>query len=76
MGRNIKGSLIDRSTIIQNLKVCDLFSMLSKMDFASYTDDYTSHIVKGDVKEAIESLERAIVGFFKWFSNNEMKVNA
>ena len=46
------------------------------MDFASYTDDYTSHIVKGDVKEAIESLEHAIVGFFKWFSNNEMKVNA
>ena len=75
MGRNIKGSLIDRSTIIQNLKVCDLFSMLSKMDFASYTDDYTSYIVKGDVKEAIESLEHAIVGFFKWFSNNEMKVN-
>ena len=50
--------------------------MLSKMDFASYTDDYTSYIVKGDVKEAIESLEHAIVGFFKWFSNNEMKVNA
>ena len=49
--------------------------MLSNMDFASYTDDYTPYVVKDDIKEAIESLEHATVELFKCFSNNQMKAN-
>ena len=49
--------------------------MLSNMDFASYTDDYTPYVVKDDIKEANESLEHATVELFKCFSNNQMKAN-
>ena len=53
MGRNIIG--VPQSSILGpallNICVCDLFSMLSNIDFASYADGNTSYVVKDDIKE-------------------------
>ena len=48
------------STIIQHF-FCDLFSMLSNIDFASYEDNNTSDVVNNDINEAIEKLEQATI---------------
>ena len=77
MGRNIIG--VPQSSILGptllNICVCDLFSMLSNIDFASYADGNTSYVVKDDIKEDMKSLESATVELVQWFSNNQMKAN-
>ena len=50
--------------------------VLSNIDFASYTDDNTLHVVKDDTKEAIESLRHVTIALVYWFSDNQMKANS
>ena len=38
-------------------------------------DDNKIDVVKDDINEAIESLERATVVLLQWFSDNQMKAN-
>ena len=51
--------------LLFNIYVCDSFSMLSNIDFASYVDENTPYVAKDDIKEAIESLGHANVELFQ-----------
>ena len=58
-----------------NIFVCDLFSVLSDVEFASYADDNTPYVVKNNIRSVIKSLENTSVELFEWFSDNQMKAN-
>ena len=49
--------------------------MLSGTDFASYADDNTTYFSADTINEVIKRLETAPVKLFKWFADNQMKVN-
>lgn len=48
---------------------------MSKTEFASYADDKTSNTSGQDIDDVIGTLENDSVKLFRWFSNNNMKVN-
>ena len=68
-----QGSIL--GPLLFNIFICDLFSILSNIEFASYADDNTPYAIGEDVKQAIASLENASAELFQWFSNNGMKAN-
>ena len=45
------------------------------IDFISYADDNTPYIVDESVEKVINKLEVEAKSLFKWFSDNQMKVN-
>ena len=75
MGRNVIG--VPQSSILGPIlsDICDLFSMLSNIDFASYADGNTPYVVKDDIKEGMESSEHATFELVQWFSINQMNAN-
>ena len=52
--------------LLLNIFICDLLSVMIKVDFASYFDD---------VKAVINYLKEASDKLFHWFPNNQVKVN-
>ena len=52
-----------------------MFSIVSKVDFASHADDNTPYVVGNGVKEVINSLKEASDELFYWFAFNQMKAN-
>ena len=55
--------------------VYDLFIIMNKVNFASYTDDNTPYVVGDGVIQIIESLKEASDELRCWFVNNQMKAN-
>ena len=55
--------------------MCDLFSIVNEIDFASYADDNTPFVSSDRLDDVLDSLEKASLKLFDWFSNNQMKEN-
>ena len=63
--------------------MCDLFFIVSDIDFASYAGDNTPFVsgdntpfVSGDrLDDVLDSLENASLKLLDWFSRNQMKTN-
>ena len=55
--------------------LCDLFSKITDIDFASYADDNTPFIVGEDIGDVIFKLQNASKTVFQWFYDNQMKAN-
>ena len=49
--------------------------MISDTDFASYVDDNAPYVSADTIDEVIKRLETAYVKLFKWFADNQIKVN-
>ena len=43
------------------------------IDFASYGDEDTLHVIGDDIHQVVSNLEDAAVSLFKCFSDNESK---
>ena len=54
--------------------MCNLFTILEEIDFASYADDQTPLIFEVSPKYIGNSLESCSATLFEWFSN-QMKAN-
>ena len=52
-------SLKALGSLLFNIFVCDLFSVLSNIDFPSYADNNTPYFSKVNLKKAIQSSEHA-----------------
>ena len=61
--------------LLFNFFVCDLFLVLSDVEFASYAGDNTPYVVKNNIGSVIKSLENTSVELFEWFSDNQRKAN-
>ena len=61
--------------LLLNIFVCDLFSILSNIDFTNYSDDTTPYVIGNGSKEIINSLKNALDDLFCWFASNQMKAN-
>ena len=68
-----QGSML--GTLLFNIFVSDLFSVLNDVEFASYADDNTPYVVKNNIKGVIKSLENSSVELFDWLPDNQMKAN-
>ena len=68
----LQGSIV--GPFLFNIFVSDLFLVLSDVEFASYTDDNTTYVVKNNIKN-VKSLENTTVELFEWFSDYQMKTN-
>lgn len=68
-----QGSIL--GLLLFNIFLCDLLLIVSKTEFASYADDNTSNTLGQYIDDVIGTLENDFVKLFKWFSNNNMKVN-
>ena len=54
----------------------DLFLIHSNIDIANFSDDNMPYLSAKDVKDVIESLERASVSLFRWSENSLLKGDA
>ena len=61
--------------ILFNIFICDLFSIVNIIDFASYAGDNTPYVIGENTKEVIAALENSSKELIQWLSNNQMKVN-
>ena len=61
--------------LLFNTFICDLFSVLSDVEFVSYADDNTPYVVTNKIRKVIKSLENTSVELLEWFSDNQMKFN-
>ena len=68
-----QGSILGQ--LLFNIFLCDLFFELNNIEFASYADDNTPYVSGETIDDVIHHLEKTSISLFKWFSNNQMKVN-
>ena len=68
-----QGSIL--GPLLFNIFLCDLFFELNNIEFASYADDNTPYVSGETIDDVIHHLEITSISLFKWFSNNQMKVN-
>ena len=68
-----QGSVL--GTLLFNIFLRDTFFVLSQTDFGSYADDNTPYVEANNTDEVITILENDSIQLFKWFSDNQMKVN-
>ena len=61
--------------ILFNIFLCDMFFVLSQIDFASYANDNTPYVEANNIDEVVTILENDSIQLFKWISDNEMKAN-
>ena len=61
--------------LLFNIFMCDLFIILEKIDFASYSDDNTPFVSEATPEKVVSFLESCSASLFEWFSNNQMKTN-
>ena len=62
--------------LLFNIFLCDLFFMIDDIELASFVDDTTPYSTKDCIDDVVmSSLTKASEDIFKWFSDNEMKVN-
>ncbi|XP_057294621.1 uncharacterized protein LOC130623149 [Hydractinia symbiolongicarpus] len=55
--------------------LCDLFFMITEVEFASFADDTTPYTVGESLNDVIKSLKKASSDIFKWFELNQVKAN-
>ena len=53
----------------------DLVLIVDDVDIANYADDHTIYKKHDNIDEIIKPLQDAAVKLFKWFSDNQMRVN-
>ena len=68
-----RGSIL--GPLLFNTFICDLFSIMNKVDFASHADGNALYVIGNGVKEIINSLKEASDKIFYWFADNQMKAN-
>ena len=68
-----QGSIL--GPFLVNIFTCDLFFIMSDIDFASYADDNTPFNVGEDIGDVIFKLQNASKTLFHWFYDNKMKAN-
>ena len=68
-----QGSIL--GPLLLNIFLCHMFFELRQTDFASYADDNTPYVEANNIDEVITISENDSVQLFKWFSENQMKVN-
>ena len=68
-----QGSIL--GPLLSNIFICDLFSIMNKLDIASYADDSTPYVLGNGVIEVINSLKEEPDELLYWFANNQMKSN-
>ena len=56
--------------------LCDLFFVISDVDFANYADDTTPYVCKKHYEKSINEIEKISNELFDWFSQNHFKANA
>ena len=61
--------------LLFNIFLCNLFSTMNDVELASYADDNTPFFVGGDLSDVILKLQNASKKLFKWFSDNQTKVD-
>ena len=63
-------------TLLFNIFLCDLFSIMNKIELASYSDDNTPYAVGNNIQKLILKLQSVSKTLFQWFSDNQMKANS
>ena len=61
--------------ILFNIFHIDLFLFVQNVDFKSYADDNTIYNAGDNIDEVIFSLQESSKKLFKWFVDNQMKIN-
>ena len=69
----LQGSIL--GSLLFNIFLCDLFSIMKKADFSSYADDNTPYRTAEFTDEVIKLLEGDSTMLVKWFSDNQRKAN-
>ena len=58
-----------------NIFLCDLFLVIDSIDFTSYAKDNTSYTIDKSAEKVTDKLEIVAKSLFRWFSDNQIKVN-
>ena len=69
-----QGSIL--GPLLFNIFLRHLFWKICDTDFACYADDNTPYVFGDSMDDVIKSLEDNSINFFKWFLDNQMKVNS
>ena len=62
--------------LLFNAYICDLFSEVRNLEYASFTDDITPYSCLPEIIPILEKLEKGIQSMFDWFSEIFLKANA
>ena len=68
-----QGSIL--GPLLFDIFLCDLFFIMNKTDFASYSDDNTPYRTASTMDEVLHSKEHDSMLLFQWFSDYHMKAN-
>ena len=68
-----QGSIL--GPLLFNIFLYDLFLIMDNISFANCADDNTPYVAGENIDKVINKLEEASITLFKWFSDNQMKVN-
>jgi hypothetical protein len=68
-----QGSIL--GPLLFNIFICDMFYIISGIDFASFADDNSPHVSGENINEVIKLLEEVSQNLSHWFQNNQMKAN-
>ena len=63
-------------TLLFNIFLCDLFSIMNNIELASYSDDNTPYAVGNNIQKLILKLQSVSKTLFQWFSDNQMKASS
>lgn len=62
--------------LLFNIALHDLFAIMNPHDIANYADNNTPYVSGKNIHEIVKSLEEASRRIFKWFSDNQRKMQA
>ena len=69
-----QGSIL--GPLLFDIFMCDIFLILKTASFTGYADDNTPFMVRDNTTNVIIALENIGENLVKWFSDNQMKINA
>ena len=69
-----QGSIL--GSLLFNIFMCDMFLILKATSFTGYADDNTPFVVRENTTNVIKALEDIGENLIKWFSDNQVKLNA
>ena len=69
-----QGSIL--GPLLFNMFMCDMFLILKTTSFTGYADDNTPFVVRENTSNVVKALEDIGENLIKWFSDNQMKLNA
>ena len=68
-----QGSIL--GSLLFKIILCDLFLIINNIDFTSYADNNTPNTTDESPEKVIVKLEIEAQSLFKWFTDDQMKVN-